>query len=81
SNHDGYKAGFNPLLHGTTTVDCGDIEQLTKAMSPNTPAIILETIQGEGDNNIPPKGYIQAGRQLCEKHQILLNADEIQVGL
>ncbi|CPM32458.1 ornithine aminotransferase [Staphylococcus aureus] len=81
SNHDAYKAGFHPLLQGTTTVDFGDIEQLTQAISPNTAAIILEPIQGEGGVNIPPKGYIQAVRQLCDKHQILLIADEIQVGL
>ena len=41
----------------------------------------MEPIQGEGGVNIPPKGYIQAVRQLCDKHQILLIADEIQVGL
>ncbi len=46
SNHDAYKAGFHPLLQGTTTVDFGDIEQLTQAISPNTAAIILEPIQG-----------------------------------
>lgn len=41
----------------------------------------MEPIQGEGGVNIPPNGYIQAVRQLCDKHQILLIADEIQVGL
>ncbi|MBN4908301.1 hypothetical protein IDG65_14495, partial [Staphylococcus sp. EG-SA-17] len=45
-----YKAGFHPLLQGTTTVDFGDIEQLTQAISPNTAAIILEPIQGEFKN-------------------------------
>ncbi|WP_460922770.1 aminotransferase class III-fold pyridoxal phosphate-dependent enzyme, partial [Staphylococcus aureus] len=71
----------HPLLQSTTTVNFRDIAQLTQAISPNTAAIILEPIQGEGDVNIPPKGYIQAVRQLCDKHQILLIADEIQVGL
>lgn len=41
----------------------------------------MEPIQGEGGVNIPPKGYIQAVRHLCDKYQILLIADEIQVGL
>ncbi len=81
SNHDAYKAGFHPLLQGTTTVDFGDIEQLTQAISPNTAAIILEPIQGEGGVNIPPKGYIQAVRQLCDKHQILMIADECKLVL
>lgn len=81
SNHDSYKVGFHPLLQGTTTVEFGNIEQIEQAISPNTAAIILEPIQGEGGVNIPPEGYIKAVRQLCDTHQILLIADEIQVGL
>ncbi|CAM4165113.1 ornithine--oxo-acid transaminase [Staphylococcus schweitzeri] len=81
SNHDSYKVGFHPLLQGITTVDFGNIEQLEQAITSNTAAIILEPIQGEGGVNIPPRGYIQAVRQLCDKQQILLIADEIQVGL
>ncbi|MGU3126747.1 aminotransferase class III-fold pyridoxal phosphate-dependent enzyme [Staphylococcus aureus] len=46
---------IHPLLQGTTTVDFGDIEQLTQAISPNTAAIILEPIQGEGGVDVHQK--------------------------
>jgi len=43
-------------------------------------AIILEPVQGEGGFNIPPKGYWKGLRELCDKHGILLIADEVQTG-
>lgn len=81
SNHNAYKQGFRPLLEGITTVDFGNIKQLEQALTDNTAAIILEPIQGEGGVIIPPDGYLQAVRKLCDDHNILLIADEIQVGL
>ncbi|MBO1198880.1 ornithine--oxo-acid transaminase [Staphylococcus simiae] len=81
SNHSAYKQGFHPLLEGMTTVDFGNIKQLEQAVTDHTAAIILEPIQGEGGVIIPPAGYIQAVRKLCDEHNILLIADEIQVGL
>ncbi|EHJ08019.1 ornithine--oxo-acid transaminase [Staphylococcus simiae] len=81
SNHSAYKQGFHPLLEGMTTVDFGNIKQLQQAVTDHTAAIILEPIQGEGGVIIPPDGYIQAVRKLCDEHNILLIADEIQVGL
>ncbi|QAR32655.1 4-aminobutyrate--2-oxoglutarate transaminase [Geovibrio thiophilus] len=43
-------------------------------------AIILEPVQGEGGFNIPPKGYWKGLREICDKHGILLIADEVQTG-
>jgi acetylornithine aminotransferase len=42
---------------------------------------MLEPIQGEGGVNIPPQGYLQAVRELCDQQELLLVFDEIQVGL
>ncbi len=43
-------------------------------------AMILEPVQGEGGFNIPPQGYWQGLREICDKHGILLIADEVQTG-
>jgi 4-aminobutyrate aminotransferase/(S)-3-amino-2-methylpropionate transaminase len=44
----------------------------------NIAAIIAEPVQGEGGFIVPPPGYLQTLRQLCDKHGILFIADEIQ---
>lgn len=75
------QAGFAPLLPGFKHVAFGDIEALHQAVGPNTCAVILEPIQGEGGLRIPPAGYLKAVRELCSEHRLLLILDEIQTGL
>ena len=73
--------GFGPLLPGFKYVPFGDIEAIKATISPKTCAIMLEPIQGEGGINIPPAGYLQAVRELCDQNELLLIFDEVQVGL
>jgi 4-aminobutyrate aminotransferase/(S)-3-amino-2-methylpropionate transaminase len=90
-----YKAGFGPLLpdvyhvpfpmayHGVTPQDCLDaIEQLFKSeVDPaRVAAIIIEPVLGEGGFYIAPPEFLQRLRALCDRHGILLIADEIQSG-
>jgi acetylornithine/N-succinyldiaminopimelate aminotransferase len=72
---------FDPLLHGFRHVPFDDVPALEAAISPNTCAVMLEPIQGEGGVNVPSPGYFQAVRQLCDKHDLLLIFDEVQVGM
>jgi len=52
-----------------------------KLVSPEeVAAIILEPIQGEGGYVVPEDGFIQGLRKICDKHGILLIADEVQSG-
>ncbi|MCG7339114.1 ornithine--oxo-acid transaminase [Staphylococcus sp. ACRSN] len=81
SSQESYKKGFTPLLDNMHTIDYGDVTHLKSLINENTAAIILEPIQGEGGVNIPPEYFIQEVRNLCNEHNILLIADEIQVGL
>ena len=73
--------GFGPLLPGFKFVPFGDIEAIQAAINTKTCAIMLEPIQGEGGINIPPAGYLQAVRELCDQNELLLIFDEVQVGL
>lgn len=90
-----YKIGFGPFpgsvfhglypnaLHGVTTADAlSSLERIFKAdIAPDqVAAIILEPVQGEGGFNIAPADFMQALRQLCDTHGILLIADEVQTG-
>jgi ornithine--oxo-acid transaminase len=70
-----------PFTPGFVSVPYGDIEALKAAITPNTAAILLEPIQGEGGVIIPPKGYLKAVRQVCDDNNVLFIADEIQTGL
>ena len=44
-------------------------------------AIFVEPIQGEGGYHVPPPGFLPALRELCDRHGILLVADEVQSGM
>ncbi len=80
TGQDKVKAGFAPMLPGFKHVPFGDFEALRAAVGPNTCAIMLEPVQGEGGVNLPPAGYLQAVRELCDSNELLLIFDEVQVG-
>jgi ornithine--oxo-acid transaminase len=75
------RAGFGPFTPGFTAVPYGDIGALESAIDGDTVAFLVEPIQGEAGVIVPPAGYLKAARALCDKHQVLFIADEIQSGL
>ncbi len=75
--HDDY----GPYTPGFLTVKYGDLEALEAAITPDTAAILLEPIQGEAGVLVPPAGYLAGVRRLCDEHNVLFIADEIQSGL
>lgn len=76
-----YREGFGPATPGFGRVPFGDLRALERAIEPNTAAVLLEPMQGEGGINIPPEGWLAAAAQLCRERRVLLLADEIQTGL
>jgi len=92
---DPYKAGFGPYpaevyhapfpnaLHDVTVDDSfAALEMIFKCdVAPDrVAAIVFEPVQGEGGFYIAPKEFVTRLRELCDRHGILLVADEIQSG-
>jgi len=76
-----YQSGFQPLLQGFRYVRFGDVAAMRAAVRPETVAILVEPIQGEGGVNVPPAGYLRQLRELCDEKRMLLMLDEVQVGM
>jgi ornithine--oxo-acid transaminase len=76
-----YRSGFGPFTPGFRIVRYGDIDDLRRAITPNTAAFLIEPIQGEAGIIVPPEGYLSAAAKLCKEHNVLLIVDEIQTGL
>ncbi|WP_134704530.1 acetylornithine transaminase [Ammoniphilus sp. YIM 78166] len=75
------KTGFHPLPEGFKTVPYNDIEVLKAAIGPNTCAIMMEMIQGEGGVHPADPALVEAVTQLCKEHDLLLIVDEVQTGI
>ena len=76
-----YRDDFGPFTPGFITVEYGNADTIEKAITPNTAAVMLEPIQGEGGVIIPPDGYLKRVAQICKQNNVLFIADEIQTGL
>ncbi|MGH6843985.1 MAG: aspartate aminotransferase family protein [Methylocella sp.] len=76
-----YLEGFGPRVEGFETVAFGDIEAVKAAIGPQTGAILIEPIQGEGGIRVAPPGFLRDLRELCDKHRLLLMFDEVQTGI
>jgi ornithine--oxo-acid transaminase len=81
SSEPSYRDDFGPFTPGFVTVPYGDADAIEKAVTPNTAAVLLEPIQGEGGVIIPPAGYLKKVAEICRKNNVLFMADEIQTGL
>lgn len=73
--------GFGPIQDGFDHVPFNDLEAIKAAITHETAAINIETIQGEGGITPADKEYLQAVRKLCDDHGLLLFLDEIQCGI
>jgi acetylornithine/N-succinyldiaminopimelate aminotransferase len=76
-----YHMGVEPLLPGFSYAPFGNLDATAKLIDSETIAIMVEPIQGEGGINIPPAGYLEGLRELCDRHELLLIFDEVQTGM
>jgi predicted acetylornithine/succinylornithine family transaminase len=72
--------GFDPLLPGFRYLPYNDIAALEAGIRPETAAILLEPIQGEGGVNCATPEFLRAVASICKKHDLLLLLDEVQAG-
>jgi acetylornithine/N-succinyldiaminopimelate aminotransferase len=76
-----YHAGVEPLLPGFKYAPFGDLAAAAAQVDDATCAIMVEPIQGEGGVNMPPPGYLEGLRKLCDDRKLLLIFDEVQTGM
>jgi acetylornithine/N-succinyldiaminopimelate aminotransferase len=81
AGNEKYMEGFGPDMPGFDNVPFGDHEALLAAIKPETAAIMIEPLQGEGGIRVVPIQCLQGLRELCDKHGLLLIFDEVQCGV
>ena len=76
-----YLDGFGPVVDGFDQVPFADLEATKRAVGPQTAAILIEPIMGEGGVRVVPNEFLRALRRLCDEHGLLLVFDEVQTGI
>lgn len=75
-----YSEPFAPLPPGFVHVPFNDVEAIKGATTPQTCAVMLEPVQGEGGVIVPDEDYLRRVRAWCDEQNILLILDEVQTG-
>lgn len=83
SNDESARKNFGPFTDGFIKIEYDNIEALEKALesSKNIAGFLVEPIQGEAGVYVPTEGYLAKAKALCEKHNVLFIADEVQTGI
>lgn len=83
SNDENARKNFGPYTAGFIKIAYDDIDALEKAISssPNIAGFLVEPIQGEAGVYVPSESYLAKAKALCEKHNVLFIADEVQTGI
>jgi len=72
---------FLPLLKGVKHVEYGDLEAMRRAVNRKTAMVIIEPIMGESGVIVPPPGYLQGIREICDATGALMVMDCVQTGM
>jgi acetylornithine/N-succinyldiaminopimelate aminotransferase len=76
-----YLEGFGPKVDGFDQIPVTDLDAVEKAIGPQTGAILIEPIMGEGGVRVVPPAFLRGLRALCDERGLLLVFDEIQTGV
>ncbi len=76
-----YQDPFRPLLPDVTIAPFNDLEAAAGIIGPDTCAVIVEPVQGEGGVHVATPEFLQGLRALCDAHDAVLIFDEVQCGM
>jgi acetylornithine/N-succinyldiaminopimelate aminotransferase len=76
-----YHQGFQPLVPGFRLMPFDDVAALERSIHDETVAVMIEPIQGEGGVVVPRTDYLKRVRDFCDRNNMLLILDEVQVGM
>jgi len=76
-----FQEPYEPTPDGFVNVEYNSIEAIQRATTPQTCAVMLEPVQGEGGVNVPDDDYLRKVREWCDRTGILLILDEVQTGV
>lgn len=83
SNDETARKNFGPFTEGFIKIEYDNLDALENALasSKNIAGFLVEPIQGEAGVYVPSEGYLSKAKALCEKHNVLFIADEVQTGI
>ncbi|MFI0491646.1 ornithine--oxo-acid transaminase [Flavobacterium sp.] len=83
SNDETARKSFGPFTAGFIKIPYDNIEALENVLksTPNIAGFLVEPIQGEAGVYVPSEGYLAKAKALCEQHNALFIADEVQTGI
>jgi acetylornithine/N-succinyldiaminopimelate aminotransferase len=76
-----YLEGFGPKVEGFDQIAVTDLDAVEAAIGPETGAVMIEPIQGEGGVRVIPNAFLRGLRDICDRHGLLLIFDEVQTGM
>jgi ornithine--oxo-acid transaminase len=83
SNDPVARKNFGPYTKGFIKIEYDNLQELQETLesSNNIAAFLVEPIQGEAGVYVPSEGYLAAAKKMCEDHNVLFIADEVQTGI
>ncbi|WP_405296961.1 ornithine--oxo-acid transaminase [Algibacter sp. Ld11] len=83
SNDPVARKNFGPYTNGFIKIEYDNLKALEDVLvsNKNIAGFLVEPIQGEAGVYVPSEGYLASAKALCEKHNVLFIADEVQTGI
>lgn len=83
SNDENARKNFGPYTPGFIKIAYDDITALEEVLKndKDIAGFLVEPIQGEAGVYVPSEGYLAKTKELCEQHNVLFIADEVQTGI